>query len=210
MAKWADFLPDLAAHLPGCPNFTIEHELRRAAIQFFERSRAWKATLEPTQVRDGQPEIEIEPDNPNEESIVRIEAAWFDGKLIKVISADELDASFHDDWMGHTGTPIGYVTLIAGETRLYPAPIAAGLLRVRVSIRPSDKATQLPDGLMTYRRAIGQGAMAQLRLYSAQPWTDIALASVNAAAFNEAIDKLTIHATRSHGRARMPSKTVWC
>lgn len=210
MAKWSDWLPDLAALLPACPSITMEHELRNAAITFFEDSRAWKSMLDPIRVVAGQPDIDIEPSDGNQEAVVRIEAGWFDSKPIKAISADELDVSFNDDWTVHTGSPSHFVTLMNGQTRLYPSPNMAGTLKLRASLRPADEATRLPDGLMKYRKDIGQGALAQLRLYPNQPWSDPALAAVNQSAFRAAIDKLNLRASRSFGRARIPSRTRWC
>lgn len=209
MAKWSDWLPDLAVHLPGCPSFTVEHEVRRAAIKFFESTRAWKAMLDPVNVRDDQAEIEVNDSVPADSRVVRVEVVWFNGRRLAVIGADELDAGFGDDWTAHTGAPGRYLQLLPDTMQLYPSPTSTGNLKVRASLCPTEKATTLPDSLMKYREAIGQGALGQLRLYADQPWTAPDLAAVNLAAFNTAIGSATAMAARSFGRARITSRKTW-
>lgn len=212
MATWSEWFPDMLAQLPGCPSFTVEHELRNAAIQFFEESRAWKTFLEPLAVSAGTAEVELESDSPNQETIVRLESAWYDGQPLDVITADEMDAQCGQDWTVLTGTPKAIIQLMTGIVRLYPVPLAASTsgFKARVSLRPSDTATQIPKQLMKYRHAIKQGAMARLQAYPNQPWSAIDLAMKNEIDFKAAIARALIDASRSFGRGRIASRPTWC
>src|SRR3546814_10977897 len=83
------------------------------------------------------------------------------------------------DWTERNGTPTAIVQLLSGSITLYPIPVIAAGLKLRVSLRPADESTDLPDLLMAkYRRVIRDGAMANLREYPGQPWSAYAMAQV--------------------------------
>lgn len=212
MALWSAWFPDVQPHVAECPIVIMEHELRRAAQAFFEGSRVWKVTLDPVPVVAGQKTVTIAPTDP-EQDLVRIETAWYDGKPLPVYSADEMDASFDEDWQEHTGDPMAVTQMIPGVARLYPVPVsdAATGLKCRVSVRPSDTATGIPDELrVKYKEAIAAGAKARLMLYPNKPWSNVDLGVAMAAAFDAAIGKSNIDAARSLGRARIASRPKWC
>lgn len=212
MIRWADWFSDLLVHLPGCPSFTVEHELRAAAIRFFDESRVWQARLDPIAVIASDPLVELGSDNPNEEDIVRVEAAIYDGRDLDVFSGAEMDARHSGDWMVATGAPCAIVQLTPGALQLYPNPLQNSFagLQLRVSLRPADSASGIPDTLRTYRRAIVTGALAVLHAYADQPWSVPALAVNEGAEFQAAIDRANRAATRSFGRGRIASRPTWC
>lgn len=210
MAKWSEWFPDMLAHLPGCPTFTVEHELRNAAIRFFEESRAWSAVMDPIRVAGGEADVELDSDDPRQIDLVRIEAAWCDGRKLNVRSVDEMEASTRENWTERAGTPHSLIQLMSGVMLLYPTPSEAVTVTLRATLRPAMTATEIPDTMMKYRDAIRQGAMGRLQMYPGQPWSAPDMAMVNAAAFRAAIDKANIDATRSFGRARIASRINWC
>lgn len=210
MAKWSEWFPDMLAHLPGCPTLSVERELRNAAIQFFEESRAWSAVMDPIRVAAGEADVELESDEPRQIDLVRLETAWCDGRKLDVRSVDEMDASTRENWTERDGVPHSLIQLVSGVMFLYPTPSEAVIVTLRATLRPAATATEIPDTMMKYRETIRQGAMARLLAYPGQPWTAPDMAMVNAAAFRAGIDKANVDASRAFGRARIASRINWC
>ncbi len=213
MAKaWSYWLPDLLPHVAGVPVLIAEHELLRAAQKFFEGSRAWQATLPAAAVAANQSTVTPVFADTGQE-LVRVEQAWYDGKPLDITTADDLDAELGDDWTTHTGTPSRFLQLTPGVVTLYPVPNAAAAtgLKLRVSIKPSDAATGLPDEMaVKFRDGIHIGAKARLMIYKDKPWTDYNAAAGYATAFESSVTSANIDAARSFGSARKPARPKWC
>lgn len=213
MAKaWSYWYTELLPHLPGCPNMLVDHELRRAAQQFFKETRAWKDDLALIAVSANQSLVPVVFADPGQE-LVRVEHATYDGITLGVTTTQELDAEHSDDWTLHTGTPSNIYQVTPGVVRLYPIPVSNSVtgLKLRVAIRPSDAATGLADEMaVKYRDDITAGAKSRLMLYPNKPWTNADLAVLNAGAFSGAIGVANLSAARSFGAARKPSRPKWC
>src|SRR3546814_4028088 len=105
-------------------------------------------------------------ENPPQETVVRVEAGWYDGNKLDVFTANELDQTT-PDWTARTGTPTAIVQLLSGSITLYPIPVIAAGLKLRVSLRPADESTDLPALLMAkYRRVIRDGDRKSTSLHS--------------------------------------------
>jgi hypothetical protein len=212
MATWSDWHPDILIHVDGCPSIIVDHELRRAAQRFFGGSRAWKVALNLIAVTAGQEMVAVSPDDTTQE-MVRVEAAWYDGNPVDVYSPEEMDSLFNDDWQVHVGAPAAIVQLTPGTVRLYPIPLGASSigLKLRVSVRPSEDSTGIPDELLVkYRDAISDGAKHKLMLYPNRPWTAPDLAALCGDAFETEIIKARVAASRSFGSGRISSRPRWC
>lgn len=212
MILWAAFLPDLRPHLPGCPQVMMEHELRRVAQDFFGRTRAWQVVTDPIAVPAGSPDVAIVlPDADTE--LVRVENAWYDNRVVDVMTSDQLDDYTYTDWRSQEGTPSALLQTTPGSVRLYPSPIAAADigLRLRVAVRPGESGTGIPDDLyVLYREAIAMGVKSRLMMYPAAPWANPDLSGVNAMGYQREVARATLHAQRSFGKGRIPSRPRWC
>lgn len=212
MALWSAWFPDLLPHLPGCPNAVVQHELKRAAQEFFEKTRAWRVLLAPVAVAAGTDELDLVPTD-TEQSLVRVEEAWYDNRKIDPLTADEASAEFGDDWMSHTGAPSAYVQEFPGTLRLYPIPDTDALtgLKFRVSVKPSESCTGLPDALADkFRDALADGAKGRLMLYPGKDWTNLDLGAAMKGQFESAKSAGNLQANRSFGRGRNSNKARWC
>jgi len=208
MAGWSEFLPDILPHVPGCPALIAEHEVRRAAQAFFEGARAWKTTLDPMAIRAGDEMIEIAADDGGI-AVVRIEHATAGGTPVEVLpSPDTLPAG----WEEHTASKLLAIIMYSpSEARLYPLPAEDTDLTLGISVRPSDAAPGIPDGLFRkYREAITFGAKSRLMMYSGREWSSMELGAAYGAAFAAAIDRATIDAARGFSGARIVARQVWC
>jgi hypothetical protein len=190
----------------------MEHELRRAAQAFFRQTRAWKVDQALKAVVADTDVVAVAPDSTDQE-LVRVEAAWWDGRAMSPVTPEAVDRQFVQEWQTHTGTPEHYMELAPGELRIYPVPLAdaAEGLRLRLSVAPSDDATGLPDDIaLRYRDEIHVGAKARLMLMPGKSWSSPDLAAVYGQAFSGMVAKATMRAARAGVGARIPSSPKWC
>lgn len=212
MTPWSYWQPDVLPYVPGCPVLVFEHEIRRAAQVFLRASRAWTVNETPRPVGAGQAEVSIAPSDPGQE-LVRLEAAWYDARPLRIITSDQLDADRSQDWISHTGAPSDVLQEIPGAVRLYPVPIEAATvgLRVRLSVAPSDTATGLPDDIAArFREEMTAGALARLMLQPGKPWTNGDRGLMYEARFNEFVGRGNAAAARSFSSGRIAARPKWC
>ena len=212
MKVWSYWFPDLALHVPGCPNVLMVHELRRSAQALLSASRAWKVDLALKPVPAMTDEIPVAPDDAAQD-LVRIEAAWLDGRRLTPTSADSLDAEHAYAWYDRTGPIESYLEMEPGTLRLFPLALDAASigLKLRISVSPSESAEGLPDDLaIRYRDHMHVGAKARLMLMPGKPWTNIEMAGVYAAAFSSLVESAKVRADMGHVNARIPSRPNWC
>lgn len=209
---WSAWHLDLMPHLPGCSITLVEHEVKRAAQEFFEGSRAWRVMLDPIPVAVGEIEVDVVPDD-SKQDLVRIEQAWFDDVEITLATAESMSSDYGQDWPKHTGVPSRYLLDTPGVLRPYPVPSADSTVGLvcRISVKPADSATGIPDDLARkFHRQIAAGAKARLMLYAGKPWTNVEMGAVLQQTFNGMIDKANAEAARGFGGARIASRTRWC
>lgn len=212
MREWSYFLPDVLPHVVGCPSIIAEQELKRAAQQFFEKTRAWRLTTAPVRISANQSFVTVNAGDGLE--LVRIEHGTYDGKRLNVISPDALDDEpGMGDWRARQGTPIKLVQSMPGVVELFPIPVAATAtgLTFFIAAKPSESSLGLPDHLATaYRDSIVVGAKAKLMLYKDAPWSNAGLAATFEATFNEDIGNANFEAAKGFSRGRMAARPKWC
>jgi hypothetical protein len=208
MKAWSNWFIDLLPQLPGCPDPQIEHELLRASQEFFARSRAWQVIQAPVAISANQTSLDITPSDAGQE-LIRVEGAWLDGTRLKVYGVGDMDHAFTDDWQTHTGSTSTLVQITPGTVLLYPVPVAASAtgLKLRLSVKPSESATGIPDDqFVKYRDPLAAGARARLMLQSGKKWSNPNLGSLNAAVFDAAINSAGIAAARSFSTGRIAAR----
>lgn len=207
-AAWSSWLPDLLPQLPGCPDVIAEHEVKRAAQEFFERSRAWAVTLDAENVLAGELEMTLSPNSGQE--IVAVRQVWLNDNELSPETADCLSEEMSASWQSHTGVPAAYLQNSPSSIRFYPVPDARATVTVRVAVKPSESAKNIPDEIASrFRNTIAQGAKGRLMLYVGQPWSNPEFGVKFEAAFNEAIDKARYKSATNDGKARIPSRVRW-
>ena len=212
MTPWSYWQPDVMPYVPGCPVLVFEHELRRAAQIFLRASRAWQVDEAPRPVTAGQAEVSIAPGNPEQE-LVRLEAAWYDGRPLRIQTSEQLDLERTLDWISHTGAPDSLVQMVPGVVRLYPIPLVAADtgLRLRLSVAPSDVSTGLPDDIaVRFREEMTTGVLARLMLQIGKPWTNPDRGMMYEARFNEFVGRGNVAAARSFSSGRIAANPKWC
>ena len=206
MALWSTWFPDVLVHVPGAPDPLVTQALNRAAREFFRRTRAWMAWLDPATTAAGE-NLEYDFDLPADADVVRLERATVGGTPLPVMPWRQVkaDPARHD--AGERG-------LVSGDLLTFRLPglFAAGAqVQALVSLMPTLAAAGLPDELADrYREAIAEGARAQLLATASAPFHDAKAATVAQLAFERGIAQHAVDAFRSH-TSQMPRAAVaWC
>lgn len=206
MATWDAWYPDILVDVPGAPLPLVDHALRRAAREFFKRTRAWMVWLDP-QASSGVGGTEYDFDLPAQSELVRVEQVTADGEEVPVTAYRQLTK----DWTRDQGAEQGLVSQDMQTFTLLGTFAAAQAIQVQASLRPSQTASGLPDGLQgRYLEAITQGAKATLLLTSKAAFRDPEGAVIAQALFEEAISKHAVDAFRSHTNTMPRARVQWC
>jgi len=180
-------------HVPKAPVPMIEQTLRLAAIEFCEKTRAWRQISTVTLSRQGQAIVA-----PSFASIFEIEnATWGEGvELTPTQYSDVSQAEFIEN-----ATP-EYITQVNPDT-VSVVPFQEGKLVLSVFLRPrhdrefetNDKGlpediyARVPAFLYTqHAEAISFGALYRLFLMPGKEWTSPELAAYYRGAFTDACD----------------------
>lgn len=212
MIAWRAWQATVGPLVPGCPWPTIEHNLRLSARDFFERTRAWQMMLDPIAVSSGDSVIDIDLDQPTEQSIVRVERAWYDGRALSLLSLSDIERQSSTLWTAETGTPNSLVQHDPGHGHLHPIPdtdAVTGLV-VRVGLMPAMTSTGIPDQFGGYVDLIGHGAVARLCMYPGVEWTNVDRATTSMAIYNAGVSKAVMHVATGLGGSPIRSRPSWC
>lgn len=201
MKAWSAFYPDVLIELPGAPLPLVDHWLRNAAIEFCERSKAYRLDLAALDTVAAQMGYAVTP--PDGLEPIEILSVTYDGEPLTVQAPGALSDRY-GDWQAEVGTP-EYFTQQDGATLLLvpaPADAAVAALKIKAAVKPSPTATGIDDWLFSrWRTAIASGCKAHLLLMADKPWSNPDRATLNAGRFEEAIAKATGDANNGFVRA---------
>lgn len=206
------FLPLILPNCPECPDFVAEAQARFAAIEFCERSRAWRH-LTTVPVIEGEAEgVIVAPDTA---AIHEIEFAEFDGKPLTPVQFSTFDRLAE-------GRP-RYVTQASPNTVMV-SPFAAGSLEISLFLKPlassqfgtvagnplADRFNVVPDFLVSvHGTAIAYGALSRILAIPREAWTDGAEALRYGALFENKLNGAFRANMRGQQRAPIRTKTAW-
>ncbi len=152
------FLPMVRGRLPGCPDLILTDAVRDACIEFCKRTRLLTEDIT-LDVVQGERTVELYPDSDTAWEVLKV---WrTDGEVLTATNRQDLADSDYDI---DSGTPRGYY--LEGDRLLVLGayPDASETLQARVTLRPKDTATRVPDVLwQDYRQPLCAGARAWVR-----------------------------------------------
>lgn len=226
-----DLLPLIAPYAPSCPAFLAEQMIRFAAIEFAERTRAWRhiAHIEVTEGNAppllsgviGEQEydllftvghvegLDVLADVPAVAVIHEIEFAEFDGQRLTPVQFSTIASET-------TGAP-QYITQVAPNA-LTLIPFQPGKLSLSVFLKPAsgsdyggdadnplfDAFNVVPDFFVTlHGDTIANGALARILSIPNEPWTDEAKAALYEARFREKLKTAFRSNMRGQQRAKI-------
>lgn len=171
------FTPRVLRGTRGIPEILVGQAVVDAAVEFCHRSRIWKVDLPNIVLQVGVQNYT--PVYPANSQLVEAESALIDGGKARLYSFDEVRKKLRLPEPGVSGQPFMYEFDMA----LHPAPVmlnpicdaanAGRTVTLRVSLKPTDDATQLPDILSTrYAEAVAAGARARLLAMPDEVWSN--------------------------------------
>lgn len=187
----------------NCPEPTMIHFLREAAIEFCKRSRSWRSE-EVYKLVSADDDIALV--TCCDSVLFEIESVSWREKGDAEWQRPVESAAFgdRDDWW-REGNPRFYTQRVPGRLRV--APFSTGELRVMAFLMPDQMADTLPDYLIElYPQIIAAGALAKILMLPAKDFTDPNVAMLKQSEFNSACDAHFRDNLRGQQRARTRTK----
>lgn len=205
MALWSSWFNDVLPEAPGALKPVVEHAIRRAAQEFFLRSKVWKTSVT-LDLLAGEPVSSIDAGD----SLAMVELLNASGVHLRLTDEDMQDL-YGPEWRTATGPVTDLIVVLPGMLRAYPIPVADVSFELLMSVQPGDNATGIPDDLaMRYRDAIAAGALSRLMLSPKKPYSDDARGQLKRAEFEAGIGQAYSDRASAFGTARIRRKTRWC
>lgn len=180
----ADFVPEMQYQVRDCPQPIVERELRRAVIDFCERSRFWRRTLDSMSVFNSYTDVDLIL--PANSTVAGVIWATHNGDRLDIVTDRGLIAATRDD---RTGTP---TAIYVEDSKAHLAPIPGSnydfSLVVRVALKPTATATEVDDRLVDhFNDTLIDGALARLLMMKDFSWYDPKLAQYYREMFAEGV-----------------------
>lgn len=212
----SSFLPYIVPHVPACPDPVIEFLLRQSAIDFCERTRAWRYTTSVT-ITNESPILVA----PAYSEIHEIETATHDAMpLTPAVYIDTTPTALYGTQPSNTPK---FITQINSGSVIV-APYSPGTLRLSVFLKPQtgvemggDAADPLADAknvvpaflFQHHAQTLAAGALARILLLPEQPFTEPGLAAIKRAEFDAAVDAIAARLQKGQQRAPLRTKPRW-
>lgn len=197
---WSAWYDAVLPHAPGCPVAVASYEIKRAAIEFCDRSLAWRKPMTAIDSAVGVGEYTL-PDVAAGVMVVQLlEARWLGVKLTKK-RPDELESLYAPtDWRAVPGTPLYFTQETPNAVRLVPAPnvlTVAAINGLWAAVKPKDDATGIDDAVAGENyTAIADGALRNIFRSPKKKYTNPTLADAHGAIFDSEIGNAAYRAFR--------------
>lgn len=205
---WDDFAPFILPWAPSCPEQTMVHHARQAAIDFIGFTFAWSADL-PAITADGTA------------------TSWAmtppAGAVVKKLSAVSATSPGNRAAMAELPDPaeaaqriqcedmglMAYTSDLATLT-VWPVQPVGTVIGAQVWLKPSQLSEGMPDHLFEqYAKPISCGALAQILAMNEPAWQDMTLAAAKAAEFMAAKNTTARIVERGRAPTTRRSSTRW-
>jgi hypothetical protein len=197
-SQWYD---DVLPYVPGCPQAMALNAIRKAAIEFCEKSWAWIYNPAAQDVVASQ--IEYPFSTPSNAVVNKVLRAWYDNKPIHPLSPDQLDEMFAN-WRTTSGTPEYHTQEDERNLLLVQVPAASltGGLKMRLSLKPKFDAADIESRMYEeYREAIASGALYRLMSSPKKPYSDPNTAIFHKSAFDDKAADVRHKVQKGYARA---------
>lgn len=203
MAKtWEKWFDEVLPDVPGCPQPVAKNAIRNAAIEFFERSWAYRVDHAAIDALAAIGSYAYVP--PAGYKVAMPVLVWFNKLSLAPKSAGQL-VELYAHWPSQTGTrPLYYLQEALEKLIVVPAPDAAlvGAITLKVALKPTRASADIDDTLFEkYLEEIAHGAKGKLFAMKKKPWSDPGLAGSYLQMFDTDIAKAKLAADRGFVRA---------
>jgi hypothetical protein len=168
MAKtWANFLPYVQPHVPGCPEIVVNTHLQEAAAEFIGRSELWRFDIESDFTSKNTSDYEI--DVPNGAVLENILTLFVDGSAAKRVS----DRHYQASNTNANSAPSSFSIYQDNQIRFFPTPDRKYTFEGVGVLKPSLSATGVEDFIFeTHGRSIACGAIWRLAIIPGKEWSN--------------------------------------
>lgn len=190
-----DLAPFVLPSVPGCPDPTLLHHLRQAAIEFCGKTLVWQQELDPIDSVSATDSYPLPV--PDGAKLVKLLSFTIDGTEAYVVTPEKgrrlavqdsiRDVAWTDD---------------RTNVRINPVPGVDGLQYVlKVALKPSQAATAIPDEVGEhYAQDIATGALASLLDLENVTWSDPVKASVRRTRFEARMNSVAAMVAKGFSR----------
>ncbi len=191
MKLWNEFYDFVMPHVPGVDTAMVDFHLRETAIEFYERSQAWRYVHAPITVTALTANYPYVTPDPAQTEVHVINYAEFNDDEIG--SQTSQFSSRYKDWRNLISQP-EFVIGSQTEAILVPIPSLDGTLDLIVSLKPTVDSTGIDDDLQfnDYRATMVHGALYRLMRIPAKPYTSQELAYAHMVDFSAGITAANI------------------
>jgi len=192
VAAYSSLVKEVLPYVPLCPDSLVEQNIRAAAIEFCERSKAYILDMEPFNTIAGVYEYDF--DIPTGTEVHQVLYMTHDGKDMDPISPRSLELNY-PDWRDRTGNP--HVYLQKTPSTFWIVPVASGSKQViaSVALKPSRTSNNVDTTISNqYRDAIIYGALYRLLRMPSREWSDVGAAQEYLYQFNLEITQAELRA----------------
>jgi len=218
-APLSDLFPLVRPHVQGCPNPLIVQELRMAAIDFCQKTKAWRERVTTAIYRQDRSVCPLDYAEIHE-----IEKAEFsDGSNTWPLQPVPFLLTDIEDRDTTTEGAPQYITQSAPDT-VSILPFGTGTLTLHAIMKPQSTPKYGVSGTTTrqaiqnviptflaaqYGEVLAHGALSRLLTMSGVPWAQPQLGAARYALYKAACDaNSNMHVKGQHG-ARMRSASSW-
>ena len=192
MAAYSSLVKEVLPYVPLCPDSLVEQNIRAAAIEFCERSKAYILDLDAFSTIAGVYEYDF--DIPTGTEVHQILYMTEDGNDMDPISPRSLELNY-PDWRDRTGNPHVYLQKTPTSFWVVPVPSGTRQVIVSVALKPSRTSNNIDTTIANqYRDAIIYGALYRLLRIPSREWTDVGAAREYLAQFNLEIRQAELRA----------------
>lgn len=214
MAKvWSTLYDAVIPHLPGlAPGGPADFIIKRAAIEFFDRTCAWRVAIPAFQATANTGTYTLAAPVATT-TVVKVLELRYLGKELTHKSPEWLREHYGmDDWRAKTGTPQFWTEEAPNEVTVVPKPTVttADALAGWCAVKPLDDATGIQTDAMwrEYHDEIAELAVARGMLSPRKPYTDKAEGREKLKEIDGKIGLIAFHRS-SGGGARQRTRTHW-
>lgn len=202
--EYSYFMPFVLPYANGCPDLTAEFHVRQAAIEFFQRSLAWRQDLDAVMTVADQDAYSIPA--PSGSSIVKLLSYTYDGSGGSLVDVDMGKALV----LNQSGVEVGW-SIDRATFTVNPVPAEDDLeIVLHVALKPSQASTSIPATMFEqYVQYIAHGALAGVLDIPGEPWTNPAKAADYRSMFNADIARVGAIVAKAAGRASGRTKAFY-
>lgn len=198
MRTWDFFFPDVLPQVLGCPEPTVERALLRAAREFCDRARVWRADLDPISTVAGTADYDLS--YPSQSDAVELVGAMYNGHAIQFDVVDGTSTADRNTGRGDRRL----LTWDLRTVKMMPTPAdSGGSIVITAILQPAETATGVPNDIGdSYCEEISDGALARLLAMNKTEWTNQMIASEKSKKFMDAIGTARKRAWKAHSNTK--------